>query len=84
MNVRTSEETSEYTITEYSFASRTDQSNLSHDEKLERLMCYGLMAVREGIWLEHLDNDSEGELGEYVPAREEDPIHDVIGRVWVP
>ena len=45
-------------------------------------MCYGLMAVREGIWLEHLDSDSEGELGEYVPAREEDPIHDVIGRVW--
>ena len=72
-------EGSEYSITEYSFASRTDQSNLSHDDKLWRLMSCGRVAIREGVWLEHLDSDSEGELGELVLPRgglEE------IGRVW--
>ena len=72
-------EGSEYSITEYSFASRTDQSNLSHDDKLWRLMSCGRMAIREGVWLEHLDSDSEGELGEHVFPRSG---LEEIGRVW--
>ena len=72
-------EGSEYSITEYSFASRTDQSNLSHDDKLWRLMCYGQMAIREGVAFEHLDSDSEGELGELVFPRSS---LEEIGRVW--
>ena len=79
----------EYDPTEYSFASRTDKSNLSDDAKLERLYTYGFTAIWEDHdrWLNDLDSEGDGELVERWEHGEGGlgcGRLEILGRVWVP